>query len=69
MYRDVAQWLDIRHRILVQGSLIRRVASEKGILVKTSLLSPINRRRNCGAAPNIGAHRPAPLFAKKKFPL
>ncbi|MBV8846083.1 MAG: IS630 family transposase [Bryobacterales bacterium] len=31
MYRDVAQWLDIRHRILVQGAPIRRVARETGI--------------------------------------
>ncbi len=31
MYRDVAQWLEIRHRILVQGISIRRVALETGI--------------------------------------
>jgi transposase len=31
VYRDVAQWLDIRHRILVQGISIRRVARETGI--------------------------------------
>src|SRR5580704_8569532 len=35
MYSDVAQWLDIRHQILVQGSSIRRVAFEKGIDPKT----------------------------------
>src|SRR5258707_9454034 len=29
MYRDVVQWSKIRHRILVQGRSIRRVASEK----------------------------------------
>jgi transposase-like protein len=31
MYRDVGQWLDIRHQILVQGVSIRRIASETGI--------------------------------------
>jgi transposase-like protein len=35
MYRDVAQWLDIRHRILGQGAPIRRVAREAGIDPKT----------------------------------
>ena len=35
MYRDVTHWLDIRHRILVQGSSIRRIASEKGIDPRT----------------------------------
>src|SRR4051812_21695362 len=35
MYRDVAQWLDIRHQILVQGVSIRRVARETGIDPKT----------------------------------
>jgi hypothetical protein len=35
MYRDVAQWLDIRHRILLQGGSIRRLASEKGVDPRT----------------------------------
>jgi hypothetical protein len=35
MYRDVVQWSKIRHRILVQGRSIRRVASEKGIDPRT----------------------------------
>src|SRR5215212_4604081 len=35
MYRDVAQWLEIRHRILVQGISIRRVAFETGMDRKT----------------------------------
>jgi len=35
MYRDVVQWSKIRHRILVRGRSIRRVASEKGIDPRT----------------------------------
>jgi transposase len=35
MYRDVGQWLDIRHQILVQGVSIRRIASETGIAPST----------------------------------
>jgi hypothetical protein len=35
MYRDVAQWLDIRHRILMQGVSIRRIAFETKIDRKT----------------------------------
>jgi hypothetical protein len=35
MYRDVAQWSSIRHRILQDGVSIRRVARETGINPKT----------------------------------
>src|SRR5436309_2997152 len=35
MYRDVAQWLDIRHRIPGQGAPIRQVARETGSDPKT----------------------------------
>jgi len=35
MYRDVAQWLDIRHQVLVQGVPIRRVSRETGVDPKT----------------------------------
>ena len=35
MYRDVVQWSKVRHRILVRGRSIRRVASEKGIDPRT----------------------------------
>jgi transposase len=35
MYRDVAQWLAIRHQILVQGVPIHRIARETGISRKT----------------------------------
>src|SRR3978361_631934 len=35
MYRDVGQWLDIRHQILVQGVSIRRIAGETGIDPRT----------------------------------
>ena len=35
MYRDVAQWSNIRHRILEKGISIRQVVRETGISRKT----------------------------------
>jgi DNA-binding CsgD family transcriptional regulator len=35
MYRDVAQWLTIRHRVLVGGIPQRQIARETGISPKT----------------------------------
>jgi len=61
MYRDVVQWSKIRHRILVQGRSIRRVASEKGIDPRTirkmlahALPQPYGPRRH--RYPKLGPH-------------
>ena len=35
MYRDVAQWSNIRHRVLVKGISIRQVVRETGISRET----------------------------------
>ena len=35
MYRDVAQWVNIRHRVLRKGVTIRQVVRETGIDQKT----------------------------------
>jgi hypothetical protein len=66
MYRDVVQWSKIRHRILVQGHSIRRVASEKSIDPRTirkmldhALLQPYGPRA-------IGYPKPLQLFASEK---
>ncbi len=62
MYRDVVQWSKIRHRILVQGRSIRRVASEKGIDPKTirkMLDHALPQPRMAGRAnryPKLGPH-------------
>jgi transposase/transposase-like protein len=61
VYRDVGQWLDIRHRILMQGISVRRVARETGIDPKTvrkmrdqPLPQPYKPRRH--NHPKLGPH-------------